>query len=89
MKNTYRACKHVRIGVVDEHSYNMFLSVMQICYRLGLWERILVWMELQSAWHRISMPIKEKQVRKIHVNQKTATKGATSRASTNGNKVSP
>lgn len=89
MANTYRAGKHVRIGVVDEHSYNMFLSVMQQCYRLGLWETILPWYTLQSAWHRVSRPIGERQVRKIHVNQKAATKGATSGANTNGNKVSP
>lgn len=51
---SYRASKHVRLGVPDEHAYNMCLSVMQICYRLGLWETVLSSHQLHMAWQRMN-----------------------------------
>ncbi len=53
----YRASDHVVLGVANEHTYNMFLSVMEMCHRLGLWDSILNWKQLQKAYFRISTPI--------------------------------
>lgn len=52
--NTYRASRHVRLGVPDEHAYNMFLSVMEQCSRLGLWEKPIPWLDIQIAFHRLT-----------------------------------
>ena len=58
MAKSYRASRYVRPGVIDEHSYNMFLDVMQLFYRLNLWETILKENRLHNAWHRILKPIR-------------------------------
>lgn len=56
--NTYRASRHVRLGVPDEHAYNMFLSVMAMCTRLGLWGDHISWIKSQQAFHRLTATLK-------------------------------
>lgn len=54
----YRASDHVRLGVPDEHSYNMFLSVMILCTRIGLWEATLQERQLYATWSRMTYLMK-------------------------------
>lgn len=55
-RNTYRSTRHVQMGVANEHAYNMFLSFMEQCNRLGLWARphSLDWWKIQTAFHRLT-----------------------------------
>lgn len=80
-RNTYRASKHVRLGVPDEHAYNMFLSIMQMMYRLGLWEMVLKENQLHTAWHRMVNPMRTEHLRRKHGVQKAALKASPYRAS--------
>lgn len=85
----YRAAKHVRLGVPDEHAYNMFLSMWTIWHRLGLWETLLKEQRLHEAWHRLINPMKVAHIkRKLEV-QKATTQTRPYHADPYGNKVSP
>lgn len=53
-RNTYRASRHVRLGVPDEHAHNMFLSVLEQCCRLGLWAEHIHWTKAQNAFQRLT-----------------------------------
>lgn len=60
----YRASRWVKPGVPDEHAYNMYLSIMQMLYRLGLWETILEENRLHNAWQKHVAPMHDAQWRK-------------------------
>lgn len=51
---TYRASMHVRLGKPDEHAYNMFISFMEQCKRLGLWEHYYDWRGIHDAFSRLT-----------------------------------
>lgn len=74
MKAKYRASKQVRMGVPDEHAYNMFLSVMQICHRLGLWETVLKEKRLHMAWQKLTEPMRVENLRRKYVAQRQISK---------------
>lgn len=63
-KYHYRAGERVTLGLPDEHAYNMFMSVLEMCHRLGLWQRILPWKNLHIAWQRIALPVYNEYLRK-------------------------
>jgi len=68
--NTYRASRHVRLGVPDEHSYSLFLSFENICNRLGLWESSVHWSKVQGAFHRLTQDMKNNHIKtKRHVQE--------------------
>lgn len=69
----YRASKFVRLGVADEHAYNMYLNVMQTLYLLGLWKTILAENRLHVAWHKLVQSMKWAHLkRKYEVEQSLA-----------------
>jgi hypothetical protein len=53
----YRAYKQVKLGKLDEHAYNMFLSVWQMWHRLGLWNTMIAEQQLYLGWERIQTPM--------------------------------
>lgn len=63
---TYRASQHVRLGVPDEHAYNMFLSVMEQCHRLGLWTDHISWIKSQQAFYRLTETMKIGRIQGKH-----------------------
>jgi hypothetical protein len=58
----YRASKHVRLGVPDEHSYNMFLSFLEQMHRLRLWSSHIPVMPSQAAFMRLTTIMKNKHL---------------------------
>ena len=87
--HTYRAAKHVRMGVPDEHAYNMFLSVMTICYRLGLWETVLRENRLHSTWLRLTYDMMMSHLKRKHAVEVMAIQADPRYGHSNGDKVSP
>ena len=83
-KTTYRASRHVRLGVPDEHAYNLFLSFEEICCRLGLWAESVGWKKIQNAHFRLTKDMRNGNAKRKHEAQKFV-QDRTPYASTNGN----
>lgn len=60
----YRASRHVVLGVPDENAYNMFLSVMAMCTRLGLWSNHISWKDSGMAYHRLTNDMQNAHIKR-------------------------
>jgi hypothetical protein len=67
----YRASNNVVLGKPDEHAYNMFLSVMQMFYRLNLWHTCIPEQKLFWAYQRLVNPMKVDRIKRKQDVEKT------------------
>lgn len=57
-KHPYRAGNHVKLGKVDEHAYNMFISVMHQWWNLRLFNAFIREARLHTMFERVVHPIR-------------------------------